>query len=254
MIPPFAWDSYSDQPALLRDRAFRRKITKARWKDQLLTLLESLAVLPVALALTPWLSPRSPRPLTRDFYALCVNEDKGKAQYALVEELGVRQLQLRIPLWEMERLDAYLEFARGFGPERSWLITVMQDREHILDQELSVRHLSEIFDAFSSLDAEFMIGNAVNRTKWGFFSMGEYLEWYQAIERYARENHPGLILVGPGVIDFEYTTIWSGPFFTGGPCASTGSEPCSTWTAGAVPILAKWDILISPARSTYSTL
>ena len=204
MKPPFSWDSYSDQPHVLRDRALRRQITRSRWADQLLTALESLIILPAAAVAAPWLSPRSPRPLTRDFYALCVNEDKGEAQYALVEELGVRQLQLRIPLWEMERLEEYLKFARGFGPERSWLITVMQDREHVLDRELSVRHLSEIFDAFSPLDAEFMIGNAVNRTKWGFFSMGEYLEWYQAIERYAREKHPGLILVGPGVIDFEY--------------------------------------------------
>jgi hypothetical protein len=43
-----------------------------------------------------------------------VNLDKGVAQYALVKELGVQHLIIRMPLWEMEKIDEYVAFAKFF--------------------------------------------------------------------------------------------------------------------------------------------
>jgi len=43
-----------------------------------------------------------------------------------------------------------------------------------------------------------------NRTKWGFFSMSEYLRWYEIIQQIRDERYPELKLIGSSVIDFEF--------------------------------------------------
>ena len=62
----------------------------------------------------------------------------------------------------------------------------------------------EIFEHFSSFVNEYQIGNAINRTKWGFFSMKEYLKWYEIIQKIRDEKYPDLKLIGSSVIDFEF--------------------------------------------------
>ncbi len=68
-----------------------------------------------------------------------VNLDKGEEQFDLVKELGVKHLIVRIPLWEMNRIDEYLNFVKRFkeqDKEIKVLLNIMQDREHIEDSEL----------------------------------------------------------------------------------------------------------------------
>jgi len=48
------------------------------------------------------------------------------------------------------------------------------------------------------------VGNAINRAKWGFYSVSEYLDFYQVFQA-ARDNcAPSIKLCGPAIIDFEY--------------------------------------------------
>ena len=61
-----------------------------------------------------------------------------------------------------------------------------------------------IFKKFSPFVTEYQIGNAINRTKWGFFSMGEYLKWYKSIQLIRDKEYPHLKLIGSSVIDFEF--------------------------------------------------
>ena len=138
-----------------------------------------------------------------DFFALCVNLDKGDIQVALIEELGCTSLQIRLPLADIANLEKYLRFAEKFSNKKI-LITVLQTREHIEDHRLLEKHIKLIFQAFNDLAPMLQIGNAINRTKWGFFSVGEYLRFYQVVNKVRDQHFPNYQLVGPSVIDYEY--------------------------------------------------
>jgi hypothetical protein len=48
-----------------------------------------------------------------------------------------------MPLWEMEKIDEYVAFAKGFG-DKKFVINILQNREHIEDlallkQDLHIR-------------------------------------------------------------------------------------------------------------------
>lgn len=138
------------------------------------------------------------------FYGMGVDLDKGEVQKELIEELGVKHLLVRMPLWEMDRVEEYVTFIKSFGEDKQILLNILQDREHIEDETLLVKDMTTIFEKFSPLVEEYQVGNAINRTKWGFFSMSEYMKWYQSIQRIRDEKYPQLKFIGSSVIDFEY--------------------------------------------------
>jgi hypothetical protein len=109
-----------------------------------------------------------------------------------------------MPLWDMERIDDYVVFAESFGREKTILLNVLQDREHIEDTALLQKDMEMIFTKFAPFVKEYQLGNAINRTKWGFFSMKEYLQWYGEIQKIRDMKFPTLKLIGSSVIDFEY--------------------------------------------------
>jgi len=134
-----------------------------------------------------------------------VNLDKGPAQHGLVDELGINHVLIRMPLWEMSKLNAYQAFAQKFYESgKTVLINVLQDRAHIEDHTLLTADITKIFNAFSRISCEFQIGNAINRVKWGFFAVKEYLRFFQAAQAVRDRHFPGINLLGPAVIDFEY--------------------------------------------------
>ena len=49
-----------------------------------------------------------------------------------------------------------------------------------------------------------MVGNAINRIKWAFVSIEEYLKFYQTIQEIRDRNFPNIKLIGSSIIDFEY--------------------------------------------------
>ena len=202
MTLPFVWDPYSDQPYPLKDKTYKRKMRKAHMWDTVPLLLTTLVLFPVAVVLMPFF--RGKKIEKKDFYGLGVDLDKGKIQKELVEELGVQHLLVRMPLWEMDRIEEYVAFAASFGSEKTILLNILQDREHIEDTALLQKDMEMIFTKFSPFVAEYQLGNAVNRTKWGFFSMKEYLEWYTKIQKIRDRKFPSLNLIGSSVIDFEY--------------------------------------------------
>ena len=133
-----------------------------------------------------------------------VDLNKGEVQVELIDELDVKNLLIRMPLWEMDRVDEYVLFAQSFGNDKQILLNILQDREHIEDTALLQKDIETIFQKFGSLVDEYQVGNAINRTKWGFFSMDEYLKWYEIIQQIRDEKYPQLKLIGSSVIDFEY--------------------------------------------------
>jgi len=139
-----------------------------------------------------------------EFYGLGVNLDKGDIQQSLVEELGVKSLIIRIPINDIKNIDKYINFVKSFGDDKKILLNIMQDRENIDNHTILKTNIKKIFDAFKDITNEYQIGTTINRTKWGFFSVKEYLEFYKVVQDIRDSEYKDLILIGPSVIDFEY--------------------------------------------------
>jgi hypothetical protein len=216
---PLRWDSFSDQPEVIRDKEYKRKIYKAVAWDFIKMLATNLLVFPVAIIFY-WLRKKSLNKLkvasisinNTDkegidcgcFFGMSINLDKNpQATAALIDDLGVDSLLIRLPLHDIENLASYVEFAKQYA-DKDLLINILQDRRHVEDHDRLHQSLAAIFSHFSPLTQRFQIGNAINRKKWAIFSMDEYLRFYQVAYDLKQQQYPQLILLGSAVIDFEY--------------------------------------------------
>lgn len=202
MKKPFVWDTYSDQPYPLKDKAYKKKMRRKHLLSYLPLFLTNLIIFPLSVVLMYFFKGQNHS--KESFYGLGVDLEKGKVQKELIEELGVKYLLVRMPLWQMDRVDEYLTFIKSFGEDKHILLNILQDREHIEDEVLLKKDIERIFEIFSAVVDEFQIGNAINRTKWGFFSMDEYLKWYESIQKIRDKKYPHIQLIGSSVIDFEF--------------------------------------------------
>ena len=200
----FPWDKYSDQPYVLKreDKKILRKGSGFAFTKLLLTNLFIFPYLFIKFLLKNNSKFRIQN--SELFYSLCVNLDKGDIQYDLVEELGVKSLQVRVFLNDIVNLDKYVEFVKGFGSDKKILITIIQDREHIENKELLQKDIITIFKSFDGIVDEYQIGNTINRIKWEFVTVDEYLEFYKTVQYIRDEKFTDIKLIGSSVIDFEY--------------------------------------------------
>ena len=213
MTNQFLWDSYSDQPYILKQET-KKALRKGHTLDYLKLIATNLIFYPLLFLRFLFTPKKNSKDVGYGYYSysdkakeiigLCVNLDKGEEQYALVKELHVTHLQIRVFLNDIDNLQSYVEFAKGFGDDKEILITIIQDREHIENHELLAKDVASIFRAFKGIANEFQIGNAINRIKWGFVSVEEYLSFYEVVQRVRDEQFQEIKLIGSAVIDFEY--------------------------------------------------
>lgn len=139
----------------------------------------------------------------RDFVGIAVGLDScdGVRVAQEIEKLGARQILLRIPLWEMDRLEEHWQFVQSL-PDCEFILCPMQDRQHIVDLDLWRTNLNTVVQRFWPRIKSFQIGQGINRSKWGFFGCDEFLEFASVAEE-LREDYPGIQFVGPCVLDFE---------------------------------------------------
>ena len=202
MKKPFVWDKYSDQPYPIKDKVYKKEMRKKHIWDYIPLFFTNILFFPLSILLMSLF--KGSKVIQEGFYGIGVDLDKGEVQKELIEELGVKYLLVRMPLWQIDRLDEYVKFVKSFGEDKQILLNILQDREHIEDVELLKKDIETIFKGFSPFVNEFQVGNAINRTKWGFFSMDEYLKWYKTIQNIRDEKFPELKLIGSSVIDFEF--------------------------------------------------
>ncbi|RXK03756.1 hypothetical protein CRV02_00765 [Arcobacter sp. CECT 8989] len=205
---PFFWDKYSDQPSVIKDKTYKKNMRKKYILDYIKMLFSSLLILPLAILVMKLF--RGKEELSnKEFIGLGVNLDKddgNNIQQKLIEELGVKNLIIRVPLWDMQNLDSYVEFAKSFNEisPKNILLNIMQDRAHIEDKKLLKKDLELIFSKFSYFVKEYQIGTTINRAKWGFFAVKEYIGVFKVAQEIRDEKYKGLKLIGPSTIDFEY--------------------------------------------------
>lgn len=202
MKEPYIWDSYSDQPYPLKDRAYKKKMRKKEVISLIKTFFVSIFILPFSLLMIPFA--RKKQIDSNEFFCMGVDyEREPQLTKELIEELGVKRILVRFGLWQMQDIQEVENFLHSFRDIKITL-KIMQDREHIEDLELLKRDLDTIVGRFENLVDIFEIGTTINRAKWGFFSVDEYSRFYKVAYDLKTLKFPHIKLIGSGVIDFEY--------------------------------------------------
>lgn len=198
----FKWDSYSDQPHQIKNPQYKKEMRRKNWSDILGFILPNLFIYPLALFIS-FMKKSKPK-ITQEFFGMGVNLDKGESQLALIEELGVTKVLIRVFLSDMANLQSYYSFAKSFHEKNiDILINIIQDREHIENLNTTSQDLETIFTRFSFV-SEYQIGSTINRSKWGFFGVNEYLRFYKTAQTLRNQKFQNITLIGPSVIDFEF--------------------------------------------------
>jgi Lipopolysaccharide kinase (Kdo/WaaP) family len=200
------WDRLSDQP---HQHAGRLSKLRVRLAD---ASIHATTAATVARALPRvW---RRYRELPRELYGgpvpwdgagVCLRPwpEAPEALLALVEQLGTRHLLLRLHPWQEdhraeEELAAELS-RRGYD----LTFALPQNRDLVRDPARWRASLACLGERFTPYGKRFQIGQAINRSKWGVWNLGDYVELARGAEEVLR-RHPGVELLGPAVIDFEY--------------------------------------------------
>ena len=202
MKAPFEWDKFSDQAYQLKDREYKKKMRKSEWTSLLKTVLTALFILPISLVLMPFVKRKEID--SSHFFSMGVDfQREPKATQTFIKELEVETLLLRFKLWEMDALESLKLFLEQ-NSERKIILKIMQDRENIEDLELFEKNMRTIFSSLHDLVDIYEIGTTINRAKWGFFSVDEYNKFYKTAYDLKTKEFPNAVLIGSGVIDFEY--------------------------------------------------
>ena len=202
MNKPFSWDSYSDQPAIIKDKAFKKQMRKKEFASLLKTFLTALVILPISLVAMPLVKRKEID--NRLFFTMGVDfERESEATLQMLDELGVESILVRLKLWESEKVDQLVAFLER-TKNRHITLKILQDREHIEDSTLLEQKMEMIFTQLSPYVDVFEIGSTINRAKWGFFSVDEYNRFFTTVYNLKEQKFPEIKLIGSGVIDFEY--------------------------------------------------
>ncbi len=198
---PDWWDPWSCQPCIV-PKADKRRISAANVREYARVLLTAIALSGGVAWQYNRLRKRRNKDMA-DFAGLGIHSEPQwqNAHTEMVEELGVKHLLLRIPVWRPDQFEHDLRFLERFETNR-FVINILQDRQSVLDPDLWQSRLHQIFDAFSGRCNIFKIGNAVNRSKWGCRNTGDALRLFKIADD-VRADYPHIRLLGSSIIDFE---------------------------------------------------
>jgi hypothetical protein len=200
------WDRLSDQP---HQHAGRFGKLRVRLAD---ASIHATTAVTVARAVPRiWRSYRRlPRelfggPVPWDGAGVCLRPwpEAPEKLLSLVEQLATRHLLLRLHPWQEDHRDEE-ELAAELS-RRGYDLTfaLPQNRELVRDPARWRASLAAIGERFTPYGRRFQIGQAINRSKWGVWNLRDYVELARGAEEVLR-RHPGVELLGPSVIDFEY--------------------------------------------------
>ncbi len=199
---PDWWDPYSCQPYKLQDSDKTRVSASNLW--------EYGKIAATALILSPILATRyallEKKPIVpvNEMAGLSINSNPEwqTAHVEMVEEIGVKNLLIRIPSWDTKNLDHYIKYMALF-PDCEFLVNILQNRDSVDNQSQWKSQIKTIFEEVSPICKNFKIGNAFNRSKWGCRHSGEAIKLLEIADRLRKTEFPELFLLGSSIIDFE---------------------------------------------------
>jgi len=202
MKKPFKWDIYSDQPAQLKDKAFKKQMRSSQKNSFIKMIFTALCILPISLVAMPFVKKKEVK--SEDFFSIGIDFQRNPVETnELLKELESTNILLRFKLWEMDSLTELKHFLEPHK-EKKIILKIMQDRENIEDLELLEKNLNQVFSQLNTIVDIFEIGTTINRAKWGFFSIDEYNSFYEVAFNLKKKSYSHIKLIGSGIIDFEY--------------------------------------------------
>ena len=123
-----------------------------------------------------------------------------------IEALGVGPVLLRLHPWDSDHRDEeqLCEALVSQGHELSFVIP--QNRDLVRDRKRWRASVEDLAERFSPFGRHFQVGQAINRSKWGIWTHGEYVDLYLEAAEILRRRE-GVEVLGPSVIDFEFQVI-----------------------------------------------
>ncbi|MEM1180671.1 MAG: lipopolysaccharide kinase InaA family protein [Acidobacteriota bacterium] len=199
------WDHLSDQPHQHASRLQKTWIRLLDFPSQGRHLGVALLALPrILLRYRRLKSSLLDGPVEWPGAGLCVRPypEAPEELLAAIDELGVRQVLIRLHPWQEEHgpEEELAKALHGRGLEIAY--SLPQNRDLVRDTELWRRRIAELARLFIPYGRIFQVGQAVNRSKWGIWRYGEYLKLARiaAVELRAAGD---VMVLGPAVIDFE---------------------------------------------------
>ncbi|MDQ7068108.1 MAG: hypothetical protein Q9M40_09125 [Sulfurimonas sp.] len=111
MKAPFIWDNYSDQPAQLKNKSYKKEMRKKQIFSLIKTALTALVILPISLIAMPFVKRKVVN--NKEFISLGLDYEREPQHTSeLLKELDVQNILLRLKLWEMDKLDQLLAFVK----------------------------------------------------------------------------------------------------------------------------------------------
>jgi hypothetical protein len=181
----------ADSPAHIRDLcvvATSAAAVRCRYRELKAALYEQPCSFKGAgLAVRPW--PQDPDRHLRE-----------------IEALGVGPVLLRLHPWDDDHRDEEHLAEALFSQGHEIAFAIPQNRDLVRDRKRWRDAVEELGARFSPFGRHFQIGQAINRSKWGIWTQGEYVDLYlEAAEILRRKD--GIEVLGPSVIDFEFQAI-----------------------------------------------
>lgn len=197
------WDPLSDQPHHHASPLAKLGVRLADGADHGRTIAAAAWALPRVVMRTRALL-AAPRQATLDGIGIAVRPQANLQDLlGAVEGLGCRHVALRVHPWESDHR-AEVEVAESLAARgHQLLVAVPQNRELVRDRGRWRGKLVELAELLGPYAQTFQIGQAINRSKWGVWTLGEYLELAADAAEILRAAIPGVQIVGPAVIDFE---------------------------------------------------
>ncbi len=124
---------------------------------------------------------------------------------SLLDELGTIPVMVRFHAHhEPDRLSDAVSLVRRLRESgRLVSVALVQDRNRVKYPDKWEQFIESTVDKVADIVERVEVGHAVNRVKWGVWCLDEHRRLLQVVAN-LKERHPGLKLMGPAAIDFEY--------------------------------------------------
>ncbi|HXU30243.1 MAG TPA: lipopolysaccharide kinase InaA family protein, partial [Thermoanaerobaculia bacterium] len=204
------WDRLSDQPHQHAGRFEKLTVRLADTPAHLYSASAALLAAPRIRRRFKQLESelfQGPRPFDGIGIGLRPEPEDPEGLLALVDELGCKNILLRLHPWQEDHR-AEEELAKALAARGCDLLFALpQNRELVRDPARWRASLEQIAETFLPYGHRFQIGQAINRSKWGIWTLGEYLDLAKIASDVLRakpaDNGQPVELLGPAVIDFE---------------------------------------------------
>lgn len=197
------WDPLSDQPHQHASPLAKLATRLVDLPDHLHGITTAALSLPRVLRRTRQLLAQ-PRRTVLDGMGVAVRPQPDcDALLAALADLGCHHVALRVHPWETDH-DAEVQTAHRLAQAgHELLVALPQNRTLVRDPARWRAAIEELAERLGPYAGAFQLGQAINRSKWGVWTLREYFGLAEVASEILRSRCPQAKLVGPGVIDFE---------------------------------------------------